>query len=154
MIGLLAISLCWQFASVLSGETSRRARYILNGRGSIPKKIKEMITIDKEKIVLYSIIAVLAIALAYCLFSVHDNAGRVDAIKQQLDTVSRDQQSAIDRLSKIETGLADSIRTTDAAKTAVDDAAGRIEQSQGRVNTSADLISDSQRIINAVRERN
>lgn len=113
-----------------------------------------MVLIDKKTLILYSIIAVLTIALAYCLFSVHNIDGRTEQIGQQLDATAKYQQSASDRLTTIETGLADSQKRVSAIETAIDSASNRIDQSQERLGTSAELISDSKRIIEEVRSRN
>ena len=108
-----------------------------------------MIAIDTKNI----IIAVLVVAIIACVYGVYNLDGRIKQVGSELNTIRTEQQSVADRLGKIETGLTDSIKRVDTAQNAIDDASGRIDQSQSGANTSAELITDSKRIIETVRNR-
>ena len=119
----------------------------------------EVFLIDKKAIIT-TIGVFIAAFFTWYLFGLYDNGNRTDAIRDQLDAVSRDQQSAIDRLGSIESGLDDSQKqvgrisdTVSEAAGSVDAAKGRIQQSQERLRTSSEIIEDCQRILKQVRER-
>lgn len=103
------------------------------------------------------IIALLLAVMALCGYVLWwvlpDNTGRIDAIRAELDTVRKQQQSAIDRISRVEKGLADSVDRVERTESAVNNATDRITVSQERVTDSAKLISDSKRIISDIKQR-
>ena len=120
-----------------------------------------MIKIDK-KTVLYIIGAVLFGLLTYfCISSIlYNNGSGIDAVRNELSDVKTKQQSAIDRLGVVESGLADSQKRVDeitksvnTASSAIDDVTDRIDNSQKRIESSSDAIESSEQIIERVRER-
>ena len=114
----------------------------------------------KKTIIIIAGVVLAGLACWYLFGYVSDQRARTDAIRDQLDAVSNSQQSVIDRLGKLENGLADSQKqverisgTVGAAAGAVNSAQERIEQSQERVRTSAEILADCQRILREVRAR-
>ena len=111
---------------------------------------------NKEKIRLYIIIGLLAFIFIGYLFStrdVSDDGARIDNIRNELATTEKQQQSAIDRLGKIESGVTDSQERVNRTETAIGNAEDRIKDGEARVKSSAELIDECQSILRTVRER-
>lgn len=111
---------------------------------------------NKEKIRIYIIIALLAVIAIWYLFSgtdVSTERGRIDNIRNELATTEKQQQSAIDRLGKIENGITDSQERVNRTETAIGNAEERIKDGEARVKSSAELIDECQSILRTVRAR-
>jgi outer membrane murein-binding lipoprotein Lpp len=123
-----------------------------------------MINIDKiMQYKKYIIAAVLLIAalVAWNVFSGGNSTGRVNEIKSDLQSVGDKQQSAIVRLGTIENGLTDSASKAASiseglgnTSKSIDTVKDRISIDQNRLTDSASLISEGQRIIYNVQQRN
>ena len=111
---------------------------------------------NKEKIRLYIVATLLAAIAIWYLFStrdVSDDGARIDNIRNELATTEKQQQSAIDRLGKIENGITDSQERVNRTETAIGNAEDRIKDGEERVKSSAELIDECQSILRTVRER-
>lgn len=111
---------------------------------------------NKEKIRLYLVVGLLAVIAIWYLFStrdVSDDGARIDNIRNELADVQRQQQSVNQRLGTIETGLAESEKRVEYITTTVENADGRIAESQARAISYNKSIRECQQIIREIRER-
>jgi peptidoglycan hydrolase CwlO-like protein len=117
---------------------------------------------DKKTTIITIVILLIAGVACWLMFSggIPDTGSGIDAARTNLQSVGDQQQSAIDRLGDIETGLTDSANKAGTISTGLGDTAksidtvtGRIDQSEVRLKSSAELISEGQRILATVRER-
>lgn len=111
---------------------------------------------NKEKIRLYLVVGLLAAIAIWYMFGtrdVSDDGARIDNIRNELATTEKQQQYAIDRLGKIESGITDSEERVVGAETAIGNAEDRIKDGEARVKSSAELIGECQSILRTVRER-
>lgn len=111
---------------------------------------------NKEKIRLYLVVGLLAVIAIWYLFStrdVSDDGARIDNIRNELATTEKQQQSAIDRLGKIESGVTDSQERVNRTETAIGNAEDRIKDGEARVKSSAELIDECQQILREIRSR-
>lgn len=131
-----------------------RARFESECQDALNMLGQGMITIVKKDYIYIIVIALLVGIVGWSMFGIHDNRATVDAIRAELNTVREQQQSAINRLTTIETGLAESQERVSRIESSIDSTTNRIEQSQARVTDSAKLISDSKSIIKSIREGN
>ena len=100
------------------------------------------------------IIIVLAVLFcAYFLFGGGDNGSGTGEIRNELDAVSRNQQSIADGIADVE-GTADSITgSIDQSETAISGAAGTAAKLESNNRTAGELITECQQIIERVRSR-
>jgi len=119
-------------------------------------------------------VAIIIFAGWFLLRDIHDNGTTADNVREQLDAVAREQQSAEKSLESVQSGIADSERTVgeleqsaSAAqstadriaesnsniKTAVDSAQRANDSSTELINDSESRISECQSILQAVRAR-
>ena len=100
------------------------------------------------------IVIVLAVLFrAYCLFGGGDNGSGTGEIRNELDAVSRNQQSIADGIADVE-GTADSIAgSIDQSETAISGAAGTVAKLESNNRTAGELITECQQIIKRVRAR-
>ena len=111
---------------------------------------------NKEKIRLYLVVGLLAFIFIWYMFStrdVSDDGARIDNIRNELADVQRQQQSVNQRLGTIETGLAESEKRVEYITTTVENADGRIAESQARAISYNKSIRECQQILRTVRER-
>lgn len=102
-------------------------------------------------------------AIAWYLLSepaIHDQRDRARDVEQSLDRAGAEQRNAESNIERIERGLDSGIERIDGIAERVDDAAERIDAVQERRGECAEIlgdsesrISESKRIIQAVRER-
>ena len=98
------------------------------------------------------VILLCALALRSC-GSLSDNGSGADAVREQLNAVSRNQQSIADGIADIE-GTADSIAgSIDQSETAISGAAGTAAKLESNNKTAGQLITECQQIIERVRAR-
>jgi len=108
--------------------------------------------IDKKNILIACLLVALIASSWYVFAGVSSNRSAIDAVRAELSDVRTKQQSAIDRLDKIESGLATSINTVGAIESSVSNVADTISISQGRIADSAGAIEPSKRILNDIRK--
>ncbi len=103
-------------------------------------KIKELIPNDKKTIIIGAI-CLLAIGLTWYLLGPvqHDRSG-ADQVRTDISAVEREQQAAVDRVERVENGLADSAAEAGRVSAglggvaeAVAGVESRIDSSQGKL---------------------
>ena len=101
-----------------------------------------------------SIIIVLVVLFFACyLLCSGDNGSGTGEIRNELDAVSRNQQSITSGIADVE-GTADSIAgSIDQSETAISGAAGSVEKLESNNKTAGQLIAECQQIIKRVRSR-
>lgn len=115
---------------------------------------------DKKSIFIVCALFI-AIFAIWSVFSALRNQGeRIDGIRNDISVVREKQQSAIDRLGRIESGLDDSARKVDEISRGLGDVAGAINRTQDRVDAStsgaidsAEAIKRGQSILGDIRAR-
>lgn len=91
---------------------------------------------------------------AYFLFGGGDNGSGTGEIRNELDAVSRNQQSIADGIADVK-GTADSIAgSIDQSETAISGAAGTVAKLESNNKSAGELITECQQIIKRVRSRN
>jgi peptidoglycan hydrolase CwlO-like protein len=122
----------------------------------------EVFNLDKKTTIIAVAILLIAGVACWFMFSggIPDTGSGIDAARTDLQSAGDQQQSAIDRLGDIETGLTDSANKAGTISTGLGDTAksidtvtGRIDQSEVRLKSSAELISEGKSILAAVRKR-
>ena len=114
---------------------------------------------NAKKIILF--VACLALAFAaWYYFGGNNNGIRDTDIKQQLETLSRNQQLLTTKLDGLSKDLAQSQRRVATieirignAEAGVSEVAGRLADSQIALTESAGLIAENERIISAIQQR-
>lgn len=102
---------------------------------------------DKKTIVIVVLVILLGL-FGWLLFTpnIPDNRSGIDEVRDHLQSVREQQQSALDRIEVIESGIAD-------AKDTADRVDASISTSQGLSTDSAGLIAEGQSILGDVRQR-
>ena len=104
---------------------------------------------------------ILTLAKEICLLSpvLHDRSG-ADQVRADISAAGREQQAAIERIERVENGLANNAseagRISEGLGSVAESIAGvekRIDSSQGKLTDSAGLIAEGQRILGQVRAR-
>ena len=114
---------------------------------------------DAKKITV--LVACLALALAaWYFFGGNNNGIRDTDIKQQLETLSRNQQLLTTRLDGLATDLAKSQRRVETiagrianAEAGVSEVTSRLADSEIALTESAGLIAENERILSAIQQR-
>lgn len=122
-------------------------------------KAKEYVYENKKYFIIGAVLLVCAI-IAYDVFSSGNIGNGTEPTRQQLDEVSKYQQSIDNRLNTIEKGIGVSAnrlggvseRITNNTERVVT-VERRIENSQARVDESQRIIGESQSILETVRKR-
>ena len=114
---------------------------------------------NAKKIVLLVACVLVAIA-AYYYFGGNNNGIRDTDIKQQLETLSRNQQLLTTKFDGLSKDLAQSQRRVASieirignAEAGVSEVAGKLADSQIALTESAGLIAENERIISAIQQR-
>lgn len=118
-----------------------------------------MIITDKKNIMLAFLLIAIVAFLLYSYFIHNDRTG-ADAVRDHINAVGDKQQSAINRLAGIESGLNTSISTTtniargiEEAQSSIRNVQDRITASEDRIGHSAGLIGQGKSILDGVRKR-
>ena len=110
-------------------------------------------TIKSRNYIIAGVFVILLCALALRSCGVHDNGSRTGEIRNELDAVSRNQQSIADGIADVE-GTADSIAgSIDQSETAISGAAGTAAKLESNNKSAGELITECQQIIERVRSR-
>ena len=119
---------------------------------------------DKKTMYLYISIVVLVLACGYLLCSLYHNdhdSGTVQSIERDISGAEQSQQSAINRLDGIESGLGTAAGEVGRLSSEVGDSAveiggtaERIGTDQERLTKSASLIAEGQGILRDIQKSN
>ena len=111
-------------------------------------------TTKSRNYIIAGVLVILLCALALRSCGLHDNGSGTGEIRNELDAVSRNQQSIADGIADVE-GTADSIAgSIDQSETAISGAAGTAAKLESNNKTAGQLIAECQQIIERVRSRN
>lgn len=123
---------------------------------------KEEINFDKKNICII-VIGLFAITVLYWFMfcrGIPDTGSGIDKARTDIQSARDKQQSAIDRLGTVETGLDRSTAEAGRISTGLKDTAGaittvegRITESENRLNSSAGLIAEGKSILGQIRAR-
>jgi peptidoglycan hydrolase CwlO-like protein len=122
----------------------------------------EEITLGKKTIVIIAVGVLIIGAACWLMFSrgIPDTGSGIDKARTNIQSVGDKQQSAIDRLGTVETGLERSASEIGHISTGLKDTAGainsvegRISKSESKLNSSAGLIAEGKSILGQIRAR-
>jgi hypothetical protein len=85
--------------------------------------------------------------------SLSDNRNRVDTITKQLDSTGKELQNTSDGLKHVQQAIDGNIRTINHTETIVREVQTRTNNDAAIIGESSKLITDSERLIQTVRER-
>jgi peptidoglycan hydrolase CwlO-like protein len=119
------------------------------------------INFDQKIVIIIS--GLLTVGVLYWLMcgrGIPDTGSGIDAARTDIQSARGKQQSAIERIGTVESGLDRSATETGRISAGLKDTSGkiaaveeRITKSEGGLKSSAELISEGQRIIGQIRER-
>lgn len=114
---------------------------------SLPNNLKEMLSSDKKTKIIAGVVALLLVAGgAYYLFGLHDNGGRADQVRDNLQSVGEQQQRAGE-------AVRDSKQITERIRETNTIIEREVDRSRELNKSSSELITEGKRIFQTVRER-